>query len=80
MVVYYYNYELEDFSIAKTKTMIDMVKVLCFALSEGKAAIHCHAGLGRTGLFIACYLVYERRLSADEAIHLIRQKRFKKIV
>ena len=29
--------------------LLDMVKVLSFALSEGKVAVHCHAGLGRTG-------------------------------
>ena len=40
-----------------------------------KVAIHCHAGLGRTGLLIACYLVYSQRMTADQAIHYIRSKR-----
>ena len=30
-------------------TILDMVKVMSFALEEGKVAVHCHAGLGRTG-------------------------------
>lgn len=29
-----------------------MVKVMAFALQEGKIAVHCHAGLGRTGKFV----------------------------
>ena len=29
--------------------LLDMVKVMSFAISEGKVAVHCHAGLGRTG-------------------------------
>ena len=34
--VYYYNYEMEDYSIAMMPTLLDIVKVVCFALSEGK--------------------------------------------
>ena len=52
-----------------------MVKVVDFALRGGKVAIHCHAGLGRTGVLIACYLVYSQRMSGDEAITLMRTNR-----
>ena len=54
-----------------------MVKVLDFALQEGssKVAVHCHAGLGRTGVLIAGYLVYSERLSGEEAIAAVREKR-----
>lgn len=37
--------------MANLTTVLDMVKVMAFALQEGKIAIHCHAGLGRTGRF-----------------------------
>ena len=40
-----------------------------------QAAVHCHAGLGRTGLFIGCYLLYTYRMSANQAIYFIREKR-----
>ncbi|XP_044156924.1 protein tyrosine phosphatase domain-containing protein 1 isoform X1 [Bufo gargarizans] len=52
-----------------------MVKVMSFALQEGKVAIHCHAGLGRTGVLIACYLIYATRMTADQAILFVRAKR-----
>jgi len=29
-----------------------MVKVMSFAIQEGKIAVHCHAGLGRTGIVL----------------------------
>ena len=45
-----------------------MVKVVAFAISEGKVAIHCHAGLGRTGVLCAAYLVYHLRVRANDAI------------
>jgi protein-tyrosine phosphatase len=35
--------------------------------------VHCHAGMGRTGLFLACMAMRGLQLSADEAIHWIRK-------
>lgn len=26
--------------------------------NKGKVLVHCHAGQGRTGLVIGCYLIY----------------------
>lgn len=74
--VYYYNYELEDYSIGSKSKMLDMVKVFEFSLSQGKVAVHCHAGLGRTGLLIACSLIYSQRMNANQAINFIREKRY----
>ncbi len=40
----------------------------------GRVGVHCMAGLGRTGTFLASYLIAEG-MSAAMAIQLIRQKR-----
>lgn len=50
--VYFYNFGWSDYGVANLTTVLDMVKVMAFALQEGKIAVHCHAGLGRTGGFI----------------------------
>ncbi|XP_028261841.1 protein tyrosine phosphatase domain-containing protein 1 isoform X2 [Parambassis ranga] len=73
--IYYYNFGWKDYGVASLTTILDMVKVMSFAVQEGKMAIHCHAGLGRTGVLLACYLVFTTRMSADQAILFVRAKR-----
>ena len=73
--VYFYNYAWTDYGDASLAHLLDMVKVLAFSVTQGKVAVHCHAGLGRTGVLIACYLVYANRLRANEAVRLVRNKR-----
>ncbi|CAH1121425.1 unnamed protein product [Ceutorhynchus assimilis] len=73
--IYYYNFAWKDYGDATLEGLLNMVKVVAFALSEGRVAIHCHAGLGRTGVLIACFLVYSLRVTANEAIRFVRLKR-----
>lgn len=40
---------MPDFGVTSLLGIIDGVKVLAFAVREGRVAVHCHAGLGRTG-------------------------------
>lgn len=49
---------------------------MCFFLEQGnRIAVHCHAGLGRTGLAIACCLVFQGTHSAADAVTLVRRMR-----
>ncbi|XP_069559300.1 protein tyrosine phosphatase domain-containing protein 1 isoform X1 [Brachyistius frenatus] len=73
--IYYYNFGWKDYGVASLTTILDMVKVMSFAVQEGKIGVHCHAGLGRTGVLLACYLVFTTRMNADQAILFVRAKR-----
>lgn len=43
-------------------------------LKQGKnIAVHCHAGIGRTGIFLACMAQEHFTMSADQAINWVRQ-------
>lgn len=54
------------------ETLLNIVQVMQNTISSGgKIALHCHAGLGRTGLVIACYLVYSG-MPPQDAIQQVR--------
>lgn len=44
LLVFFYNFGWKDYGEASLTSLLDMVKVMAFSVSEGKVAIHCHAG------------------------------------
>lgn len=65
--VYFYNFGWKDYGVASLTTILDMVKVMSFALQEGRVAVHCHAGLGRTGM---CLVQEQHQGSSRNSSHL----------
>jgi atypical dual specificity phosphatase len=64
-----------DMSAPSPAEITRFVEELARLVDEGhKVAVHCGAGLGRTGTMLACYLV-SRGMSADEALSEVRSQR-----
>ena len=73
-------YGWQDFGTPDLECLFDIVKIMSDLIDQGgKVLVHCHAGLGRTGLLIACHLIYTLRYTASEAVTLVRLRRAKAI-
>jgi ribA/ribD-fused uncharacterized protein len=67
----FYNFPIEDRSIASDQTVIECIGEILSILSENDVTyIHCLGGHGRTGTIVAILLGKMYGLSADEALRL----------
>lgn len=74
--IHYYEFPWPDMTAPDTDIVLRSVQVMdSHVRSSGKVLVHCHAGLGRTGLLIACYFVYTSKMKSDDAIRLVRLSR-----
>ena len=71
--VHYYEFPWPDMTAPDNDIVLRSVQVMeSHVKNTGKVLVHCHAGLGRTGLMIACFLVYSKRMSSNDAIKIVR--------
>jgi protein tyrosine phosphatase domain-containing protein 1 len=65
---------IPDFNVPSKEDLEEAIKKTVEHAQVGKnILIHCHAGLGRTGLFVAYLAKRVLGLSSEEAIHWTRK-------
>lgn len=70
-----YHVPLEDMMPPSQEDLDRIMSAMDRARRSGLAvAVHCEAGMGRTGVVLACYFV-QQGLTAEQAIRRIRQIR-----
>jgi len=76
----YYHYGWQDLTTPTMDLMQEIVNIGKNIIDKGgKICVHCHAGLGRTGLLIACLLIRLENIYPEEAIARVRSARQKSI-
>jgi hypothetical protein len=73
----FYLMSWPDMATPRLDWIIKIVQVMHHVceVQRLRVAVHCHAGLGRTGLAIACYLVYSGGYSPKAAVEKTREGR-----
>lgn len=66
---------IHDGNIPSPAMIIDFCRIAEEALERGALAVHCRAGLGRTGTMIAIYLIHKYGLQAAPVIAYLRMMR-----
>jgi len=71
----WHGFAIVDYAVPGARLMHDIVDTMNAELERGaRVYLHCHAGVGRTGTAVGCWLV-EQGLAAPAALAAIAHKR-----
>ncbi|MDW8083870.1 MAG: dual specificity protein phosphatase family protein [Candidatus Caldarchaeum sp.] len=72
----YFHFPLEDHKPADPNTIREIVKTIQTLVKSGdKVLVHCLAGLGRTGMVLAAYLMMEEKIDWRASLERVRTLR-----
>ncbi len=61
-------------SVGRVVEMFRSIDKVLSANPDTKMYIHCMGGVGRTGMIVACYYIYFKGMSAEEALAEMRRR------
>ena len=66
---------IKDFKAPRLDNIKEFVRFIDIEIREGRrVVVHCYAGMGRTNLMLAAYLVY-MGMEPNNALNLVKEKR-----
>ncbi len=72
----YHHYDVPPYGTPTLEQLRKFVKLVDDCSSKNlPLCVHCYLGCGRTGTFLAAYIIHSEGMSADKAIRVIRQHR-----
>ncbi|EFC49479.1 predicted protein [Naegleria gruberi] len=72
------HFPINDYGVPNMELMNEMIKLVEYVRkvdSNRGIVVHCMAGLSRTGMILACLLVRVWKMTFEESIKLVNQKR-----
>lgn len=70
------NIPIDDFAPPNYEDFIEFISFVTSHIENDKRiVVHCYAGMGRTNLMLASYIMHHLKIDADRALEEIKQRR-----
>lgn len=67
---------IKDFKAPQFEDFSEFVEFVKIQIADNKrVAVHCYAGMGRTNLMIACFLMHHMNIDPGTALEVVKMKR-----